>query len=135
MSDLTVTVPPDLLAVTTEVVGRTTVVRAAGEVDMATAPALQQALFDACLPARRPAALVVDLTAVRFFGSTGLGLLVVTHRRCLDRGVPLRIVAGAHAVLRPLEVTGLDLLFDVVPTLDAALSRAAPRLASPVPTA
>ncbi|WP_280373844.1 STAS domain-containing protein [Nocardia abscessus] len=56
-----------------------TVLTVAGEVDLATAPALENAI-DAILSGK-PAALIIDLTAVSFLASAGMATLVAAHQR------------------------------------------------------
>ncbi|MEU3648173.1 STAS domain-containing protein [Lentzea sp. NPDC034063] len=79
-----------------------------------------------------PAGLVVDLQAVTFFGSSGINMLVAVQRVARSRGVPFAIVAG-HAVRRPLELTGTDVLFLLRPDLPSALAavRALPPVVPP----
>ncbi|MCG8919265.1 STAS domain-containing protein [Actinokineospora sp. PR83] len=69
----------------------------------------------------RPAAIVLDLTAVSFLDSAGLSLLVTEHNRCAEHGVPLRLVADTSVVNRPIELTGLDRLLDIHPTVESAV--------------
>lgn len=101
--------------------GTAVVVRAVGEVDTATAPVLAAALRTGCTAARSPGPLVVDLTGLRFLSAAGLTPLVTTLWRCVERRVPLRVVAAHRDVLRPLHLTGLDALFDIRPSLAEAL--------------
>lgn len=101
------------------------VVHVHGEVDMDTAPALDEALRDAS--EAESTALVVDLHDVQFLGSSGLGVLLVWHRRCAARGTPLALVALPHAITRVIAITGLDRIFTVLPSL-AAWSAEAARL-------
>jgi anti-sigma B factor antagonist len=97
------------------------VVRAIGEVDICTAPILAAALHTGCIAACRSRPLVIDLTGLRFFSAAGLTLLVTTRRQCHERRVPLRVVATHRSVLRPLHITGLDVLFDVTSSLVEAI--------------
>jgi anti-sigma B factor antagonist len=61
-----------------------------GELDLATAPALEHELETAW--ARDPPALVLDLHGLRFMDSTGVRLIVATHQRALaeDKRFALR---------------------------------------------
>lgn len=93
---------------------------ATGEIDGATAPQLAQQLQDAFTRVRAPVPLVIDLTAVKFLSSAGLSILLAAHEQCADAGIPLRIVTTSHAVLRPIQVTGLDTVLTVVDTLAQA---------------
>jgi anti-sigma B factor antagonist len=53
--------------------------------------------------------------------SPGLALLVKLHRRCTEHDLTLAVVATGHVVLRPLELSGLDQVFALHPTVDEAI--------------
>ncbi|MET8423221.1 STAS domain-containing protein [Nocardia sp. NPDC004860] len=89
-----------------------------GEVDLATAPALESAI-DAAL-AGKPAALVIDLSAVSFLASAGMAVLVGVHKRA--GATRLVVVADGPATGRQLKMTSLDQVFSLHSTLDEALS-------------
>ena len=93
------------------------VITCAGEVDLATAGTLTDALMRVQRPP--PERIVLDLTAVTFMGSSGLAVLVAAHNQFgRDR---LRIVAPTDTILRLLHLTRLDEVLVVLPQLDAAL--------------
>ncbi|WP_156755343.1 STAS domain-containing protein [Actinokineospora pegani] len=94
------------------------VVRAGGRVDVQTVGAVRTALRDA--EQDRADVLVLDLSEVSFLDSAGLSLLVEQHKRCAEHGVALRLVADSPAVLRPIELTGLDSLLEIHPTVPRA---------------
>ncbi len=87
-----------------------------GEVDIHTAPRLGDALGE-LIEEASPHSLVVDLTGVEFLDSSGVNVLLRTHRRVGD----LRVVASP-AVRRPLEITGLTATMNIFDDLEAALS-------------
>ena len=99
------------------------VVQAQGEVDSSTVgnltAQLQAALQEAAAQAGRP--LVIDLQAVTYFGSAGLNAVLDCHRRGVKTGTPVRLVADNGLVVRPIEVTNLDSVLDLYPTLPDAL--------------
>jgi anti-sigma B factor antagonist len=105
------------LVVRTHEPGEVVVVAASGEVDLLTVRRLQDSMQRALEGA--PRILVVDLTDVSFFGSSGLAVLAGFRQVAGDR-TELRVVATGPA-LRPLQLTGLTDLFAVHPTLDDAL--------------
>jgi anti-sigma B factor antagonist len=107
-----------------ETVGHAVVVRVSGDIDLLTAPELQQSLELACAEARPPGIVVADLTAVQFLGSSGLAVLMDVDKRCRAHDTPLRVVASTPVVARPLEVTGLDRILDVVGSLDSVIRSA-----------
>jgi anti-sigma B factor antagonist len=64
---------------------------------------------------------VVDLTQVTFIDSTGLSALVTAEKHFRRLGRKLRLVVSHPAVLRVFEVTNLDEIFDIFPTLTEAI--------------
>ena len=78
---------------------------AVGEIDSSSAPLLRREL-DAVLE-RAVQEIVVDLDGVTFLDSAGLCALASVHRRAAAKGVQLRVLASARAVMRPLQITGL----------------------------
>jgi anti-anti-sigma factor len=115
MSDLT-----HGLRVTIGRTGNTVVVRVRGVVDLHTAAGFSSALRTRWPVERQPSSMVVDLTGIRFMSVAGLSVLVALARRCRTQDVTLRLVATDRCVLRPMALTGLDRMFDIVPTLLAA---------------
>lgn len=99
------------------------VLDAAGEIDLATAPALSEVLADAI--ARRPPLLVVDLTSTTFLACAGLSALVAA-RHLLGARSSLAVVAGSRATWRPLHITEVDRILAVYRCLDDALIDATP---------
>jgi anti-sigma B factor antagonist len=86
------------------------VVRVVGEIDVATAPELRDALHR--LLDHGAHAIVIDLSGVNFLDSSGLGVLLGVHKRLLEQGdAPLRLTQAPAAVVRVLEITGLDRTF------------------------
>ena len=79
--------------------------------------------------AERPAVVVLDMLAVTFLGEAGLALLVEAAQRA-GPDTSLRLVAGA-AILRKLQVTGLDGYFSVHPTIHDAVPAALETLLPP----
>jgi anti-sigma B factor antagonist len=94
-------------------------------VDLATAPALEEAIDG--LLADEPKALIVDLSAVTFLASVGLRLLVSTHEKVSQSG-QFAVVASGPITSRPIQLTKLDQIFAVYPTLGDALMEVRKRL-------
>jgi anti-sigma B factor antagonist len=90
----------------------------AGELDLADAPALREALRGAV--ERSPRRLVVDLAEVTFVDSTVLGALVEARSRI--GGEAFALAAPGLEVRRALEVSGLDRHFRVHETVSGALA-------------
>ncbi|ORB74662.1 anti-anti-sigma factor [Mycobacterium scrofulaceum] len=95
------------------------VVSVSGEIDLVTAPALEQAI--GAVVAENPTALVIDLSAVEFLGSVGLKILAATYEK-LGSATGFGVVARGPATRRPIHLTGLDKTFPLYPTLDDALT-------------
>ena len=91
-----------------------------GDLDIATAPELRECLVRVIDEGAR---IVIDLEAVDFLDSAGLGILVGGLKRARTRGGELELVCSSHDVLKPLEITGLDRVFTIHPGRDAALDR------------
>lgn len=100
--------------------GEHTVVEAAGELDVYTAPRLRELLL--ALDAEGRHRVVVDLEALSFIDSTGLGVLVGGLGRTREAGGDLALVCANERVLRPFQITGLTEVFAVHATLEAALA-------------
>lgn len=98
--------------------GTWTVVSVHGEVDVATAPHLRATLID--LVNQGESSMIVDLTAVDFLDSTGLGVLIGALRRVRTVDGDLRLVCTSRRILRVFELTGLGRVFDVHSSLSSA---------------
>lgn len=93
------------------------VVQAGGELDMLTAPRLSAQLDQAEAIVVPPAPVVLDLTGLTFLGSAGLAVLLAHHERCARLGSTLQIRAASRVVTRPLAMTALDRVLNLVPEL------------------
>jgi anti-sigma B factor antagonist len=89
----------------------------AGELDLADAPALREALRRAV--ERAPKRLVVDLTEVTFVDSTVLGALVEARSKL--GGDAFALAAPGLGVRRALEISGLDRHFALYERVESAL--------------
>ncbi|WP_199442160.1 STAS domain-containing protein [Umezawaea beigongshangensis] len=103
----------------TEIIGGVTVLHVAGEIDAATSRLWR----DRCVDVLRgePAALVIDLSGVRFFASSGIGVLVEIQDVAAGHGVPMALVAPQREVTRPMQATGLASIYPLHSDLVAAL--------------
>lgn len=99
-------------------VGDWTVVAVAGEVDVATAPRLRKEAL--AVLGEGHERVVLDLEAVDFLDSTGLGVLIGVLRRINATGGELRLVCSTPRILDLFALTGLDRVFDLRPSVAAA---------------
>jgi len=95
-----------------------TVLTVAGEVDLATAPALETAIEGVL--ATKPGTLIIDLSGVSFLASAGMAALVAAHQRA-GEATTIAVVAEGPATSRQLKMTSLDQVFALHSTLEAAL--------------
>jgi anti-sigma B factor antagonist len=100
--------------------GAAVVLGVRGEIDISTVPQLLQALAEQERQARQ--ALVLDLTAVSFLDSSGLGALVGVQKEVAAAGGRLTVVCSDPKVLRIFSITRLTEVIDIVPTVDDAVA-------------
>lgn len=100
--------------------GRTAVVTATGEVDLTNAERLRDALLAALNDGAL--GLVVDLTATTFLDSAGVSVLVRASRRATATAATVRLAVTATAVLRVLNLVGIDRLLEVHPSVADAVA-------------
>lgn len=79
------------------------VVTASGELDLAAADQLWEALEPLLLPG---ALVVLDGTGMTFLDSSGLRVLLQAHKRAESEGAVFRVVAPQPAVQRVLDLAG-----------------------------
>ncbi|MGH3251694.1 MAG: STAS domain-containing protein [Trebonia sp.] len=109
--------------------GRTVVVTAVREIDLTNA----QGLRDTLLSALNAGALglVVDLTATTFLDSAGVAALARASRRAAAAEATVRLAATAPAVLRVLNLVGIDRLIEVHPSVAEAVASLPEHCAEP----
>ncbi len=90
-----------------------------GEIDLFTAPELKAALVGAIDSGRTR--LVVDLSETTFLDSTALGVLIGTLKRLRTRDGVLSIVNTDGSIAKTFEITGLDQIFTIAETREAAI--------------
>ena len=79
-----------------------------GELDLATAPELEDKVLAACRDGGRQ--VVLDLRELTFMDSTGVRTIVAAHQTAEASGCELRVVRPAResAVSRVIEISGID---------------------------
>ena len=96
------------------------IVSLGGEIDLYTAPKLEQALEG--LTASGARRVVIDLAGAAFIDSTVLGVLLKALTRLDAGGGELVLVSDDRRILKLLEVTGLGRVFRIEPTLTDAIA-------------
>jgi len=94
------------------------VVSVHGEIDLAAAPRLREALIASVAQGHRR--VVVDLTETEFLDSTGLGALVTGLKRIRAQGGEMRVVCTSPRVCKVFEITSLDRVLALFDTVDDA---------------
>lgn len=102
-----------------QTVGDYPVVTLHGEADISSAPVLRDALT--ALIGSGAKAVVVDLSEVAFLDSTGLGVLVGARNAAVEAAGALPIVCDDGRILKLFRITGLEQVFEIHPSVDAAV--------------
>jgi anti-sigma B factor antagonist len=100
--------------------GEIPLVSVSGEVDLATAPALERTLLDAA--EGHTGEVIVDLTSCSFLDSRGLTALLATRERLGHSNRSLGLVVSNPTVLKIFQITGFDVIFDIYPSLGVAVN-------------
>jgi len=85
--------------------GAGTVISLSGELDLASSPALEEAIDRVF--ASETKVVVIDLRRLEFMDSTGLSIIVKAQQTAEDRDVQLNVVNGPAQVQRLLSLTGV----------------------------
>ncbi|WP_026874352.1 STAS domain-containing protein [Jiangella gansuensis] len=99
--------------------GRSVVV-VGGEIDVYTAPRLRDQLVE--LVDSGHYHIVVDMRAVEFLDSTGLGVLVGGLKRVGQHDGSLRLVCNSERILKIFRITGLTKVFPIHESLEEAVA-------------
>ncbi len=108
------------LDVETGTVGDASLLSLRGEIDVYTAPRLRQAIID--LVEGGATRIVVDMEKVDFLDSTGLGVLVGGLKRVRVKDGSLSIVTTQDKILKIFDITGLNRVFAIHPSVDVAVA-------------
>jgi anti-sigma B factor antagonist len=95
------------------------VVSVGGEIDLSTAPAFEQAIAEAL--EANPPVLAIELSDVTFMASVGLRILAATNEK-IGASTRIAVIADNQAATRPIQLTGLDTVVALYPTLNEALA-------------
>lgn len=97
------------------------VLQVGGEIDVATAPRLREQLIK--LVNEQRFMIVVDLGGVDFIDSTGLGVLIGALKRVRTHDGNLVLVCTEPRIAKVFEITGLNQVFQIHSSVDAAVIR------------
>ncbi len=89
----------------------TATVRATGDIDVATAPEFRDALYR-LIDGGEPT-ITVDMGAVSFIDSSGLGALVAAQKRARKQGATITVANLTSSARKLFEITGLLDVFGV----------------------
>lgn len=92
------------------------------EVDITNAKRLRLALLHAA--AGSPPAVVVDMTRTRFCDSAGLHILIDAHKKAQAEDGEVLLAQPGPAILRVMQLTGIDQVIPSYASLDKALTAA-----------
>lgn len=109
---------PDRLSTATTVTDGVRVVTLAGEIDHDTCAQLTHALR---MQDAGPPRIVIDMGQVTFMDSSGINILIAAHQDLTEAGGWLRLAAPTGAVLRVLQLVGVDQFIACHPSLNEAL--------------
>ena len=101
-----------LLDLTTEAQGDGVRIVLTGELDISTAPRVEDELRR--VEEGRPAVILLDLRELEFMDSTGLRVIVAADGRARKQARRLVIVRGSDTVQRIIEMTRLDERLEIV---------------------
>jgi anti-sigma B factor antagonist len=97
-----------------------TVIAVSGEIDVYTAPKLRERLIG--LVESGSYQLIVDMEAVEFLDSTGLGVLVGGLKRVRAFDGWIDLVCTQSRILRIFRITGLNKVFSIHDSVPAAVA-------------
>ena len=109
----------ELLDVSIRQEGGWTVLSLIGQFDVATAPEVRQALVEAQYSAA--SRVILDLNGVEFVDSMGLGVIIGGLKRARSHEGELVLVCDRERILHLLEITRIDQIIAVHPSIVEAL--------------
>jgi len=109
----------DLTLATREEDGRA-IVAVGGEIDVYTAPKLRDQITD--LVSNGSYNIVIDLEAVEFLDSTGLGVLVGGLKKVRAHDGSLELICSQERLLKIFRITGLAKVFVIHDSVDPSVA-------------
>jgi anti-sigma B factor antagonist len=108
------------ISVSRTTAGNVPIVAVTGEVDVYSAPALKDKITE--LIGSGEHTLIIDLGAVSFLDSTGLGALVEARTATTEAGGAMPLVCTRERILKLFTITGLDGVFTIHPSIGDAVA-------------
>jgi anti-sigma B factor antagonist len=105
--------------------GEAAVITLPEEIDISNSEQVREELLS--LLNRGPAVLIVDMAETTFCDSAGVNALVRAHKRASANGAEIRLVVASPGVQRVLDITGVDRLIPVYPSMTASLAEPSER--------
>jgi anti-sigma B factor antagonist len=99
------------LKISIDQVGKDTVIRLSGRVDVDSSPDLRVRLRTLLSEEPSPQTIIVDLAGLSYIETSGIATLIEALRIARHRRTNLRLQGLSGAVLRLFEVTGVQALF------------------------
>ena len=96
------------------------IVTVTGEIDIYAAPAFKRDLLEAMTATSE--GMIVDLSALEFIDSSGLGVLIGLLRRLNGQKRPLALIITNARIIKVFVITGLDKIFEIVEDRREALA-------------
>ncbi len=109
-----------MVNITSEMSGNVAVIGVNGRVDGFSAPELDDALTNAIKAKHYK--IVTDLSGAEFMSSAGMRALLKARLEVQDKHGELRLAAPSEYLLDSLKLVGLDKLFHIYASRDAALA-------------
>ncbi len=110
------------LTLSTREVGDKTIVSVGGEIDVYTAPKLRDTITELVGDGRYQ--IIIDMEAVEFLDSTGLGVLVGGLKKVRAHDGSLELVCTQDRLLKIFRITGLAKVFAIHGSADSAVASA-----------
>jgi anti-sigma B factor antagonist len=102
------------LTITVDSIDGVPIIRAAGELDLATVPEMRVVVNE--VTERQPRALVFDFRKIVYLDSSGLGILVSAKKRLGAYRGEVVVLTQQNSVLKALSLSGLDQIIRVFPS-------------------
>ena len=83
-----------------------------GDIDHHSAKSIRERI-DSVIFERKPALVLLDLSAVDFMDSSGLGLILGRFNTAKELGLDLKILSPSRSVKKVLELAGIERLIKI----------------------